>query len=61
MSPTTVAAVDNTLVYMDQASFLGLRALCHAPVIQWTWIYHRDVDLDGLRRFQEYAAEHGAV
>ena len=51
MSPTTVAAVDNTLDYMDQASFLGLRALGHAPVIQWTWIYHRDVDLDGLRRF----------
>jgi len=36
---------------MDQASFLGLRALGHAPVIQWTWIYQRDVDLDGLRRF----------
>ena len=51
MSPTTVAAVDNTLDYMDQASFLGLRAQGHAPVIQWTWIYHRDVDLDGLRRF----------
>jgi hypothetical protein len=46
-----VTAVDNTLDYMDQASFLGLRALGHAPVIQWTWIYHRDVDLDGLRRF----------
>jgi len=43
--------VDNTIDYMDQASFLGLRALGHAPVIQWTWIYHRDVDLDGLRRF----------
>ena len=43
--------VDTTIDYMDQASFLGLRALGHAPVIQWTWIYRRDVDLDGLRRF----------
>jgi len=51
VTENTVAAVDNTLDNMDQASFLGLRALGHAPVIQWTWIYHRDVDLDGLRRF----------
>ena len=46
-----MAVVDNTIDYMDQASFLGLRALGHAPVIQWTWIYDREVDLDGLRRF----------
>ena len=43
--------MDNTLDYIDQASFLGLRALGHGPVIQFTWIYTRDVDLDGLRRF----------
>lgn len=47
----TMSNVDTTIDYMDQASFLGLRALGHAPVIQWTWIYRRDVDLDGLRRF----------
>jgi len=47
-----MSAVDNTLDYIDQASFLGLRALGHGPVIQFTWIYERDVDLDGLRRFQ---------
>lgn len=46
-----MAPVDNTIDYMDQASFLGLRALGHAPVIQWTWIYEREVNLDGLRRF----------
>lgn len=45
--------VENTVDYMDQASFLGLRALGHAPVIQWTWIYDREVDLDGLRRFHD--------
>lgn len=44
-------AVDNTLDYIDQASFLGLRALGHGPVIQFTWIYERNIDLDGLRRF----------
>ena len=43
--------MDNTLAYIDQASFLGLRALGHGPVIQFTWIYERDVDLDALRRF----------
>jgi len=43
--------VDNTLDYTDQASFLGLRALGHGPVIQYTWIYGHDVDLGALRRF----------
>lgn len=42
---------DNTLDYIDQASFLGLRALGHGPVIQYTWIYEHDVDLGALRRF----------
>ena len=46
------ASVDNTLAYMDQGSFLGLRALQRGPVIQYTWIYERAVDIDGLRRFQ---------
>ncbi|HCA52663.1 MAG TPA: hypothetical protein DEP24_07070 [Mycobacterium sp.] len=46
-----MGAVDNTLDYIDQASFLGLRALGHGPVIQFTWIYGRGIDLDGLRRF----------
>lgn len=43
--------MDNTLDHIDQASFLGLRALGHGPVIQFTWIYSHDVDLDGLQRF----------
>lgn len=43
--------MDNTLDHIDQASFLGLRALGHGPVIQFNWIYSRDVDLDALRRF----------
>ncbi|MCV7174597.1 hypothetical protein [Mycolicibacterium sphagni] len=44
--------IDNTLAYMDQGSFLGLRALGRGPVIQYIWIYENGVDLDGLRRFQ---------
>jgi len=44
--------VDNTLDYLDQASFLAFRADGHPPLIQLTWIYRAEVDLDALRRFQ---------
>lgn len=44
--------MDNQLVYMDQGSFLGLRALGRQPLIQFVWIYDRAVDIDGLQRFQ---------
>jgi hypothetical protein len=43
--------VDNTLEYIDQGSFLALRALGRGPLIQFTWIYDRPVDVDALRRF----------
>ncbi len=46
-----VTRVDNTLAYIDQASFLGLRALGRGPLIQFTWVYDRPVDVEGLRRF----------
>jgi hypothetical protein len=42
---------DNTLAYMDQGSYLALRALGRAPVIQYVWIYDHGVDLAGLRTF----------
>ena len=42
--------VDNRLAYVDQASFLALRAV-HGALIQVTWIYDRAVNVDGLRRF----------
>ena len=44
--------MDNLLAYMDQGSFLGLRALGRQPLTQFVWIYDRDVDIEGLRRFQ---------
>jgi hypothetical protein len=43
--------VDNTLAYIDQGSFLALRALGRGPLIQFTWIYEHAFDIDGLRRF----------
>jgi hypothetical protein len=43
--------VTNTLEYIDQGSFLALRALGRGPLIQFTWIYDRPVDIEGLRRF----------
>lgn len=46
-----MAAMDSTLAYIDQSSFLGLRALGRGPLVQFTWIYTHPVDLDGLRRF----------
>jgi hypothetical protein len=36
---------------MDQASFLGLRALGYGANVQFNWIYNRPANIDGLRRF----------
>src|ERR1700722_11426942 len=36
---------------MDQASFLGLRALGYGAFSQFFWLYNRPVNIDGLRRF----------
>ena len=44
--------MDSTLAYIDQGSFLGLRALGRVPILQYVWVYEHPVDLDGLRRFQ---------
>ncbi|MDX1891027.1 hypothetical protein [Mycolicibacterium sp. 050158] len=44
--------MDNTLAYIDQGSFLALRALGRGPLIQFTWVYDRAVNLEGLRSFQ---------
>ncbi len=43
--------VDNRLAHMDQASFLGVRALGYGTLAQVVWLYDRQVDIDGLRRF----------
>lgn len=43
---------DNRLAFIDQASFLGLRATGQGQVVQCVWVYGRAVDLERLRRFQ---------
>ncbi|QZH63896.1 hypothetical protein [Mycolicibacterium farcinogenes] len=48
--------MDCRLAFIDQASFLSLRALDRGPLMQYTWIYDRPVDLDGIRRFQRNLA-----
>jgi len=52
-----MGGVDNTLAYIDQGSFLGLRALGRGPIIQAVWIYDHGVDLDGLRQFRRNLAK----
>jgi len=51
-----VTAVNNTIDFIDQASFLGLRALGHGPLIQFTWIYRNGVDLEALGGFHRRLA-----
>lgn len=53
-------AVDNTLAFMDHASFVWVRASGHVHGIQFNWVYRRDIDLDGLRRMHDNLA-HGLV
>jgi hypothetical protein len=43
--------VDDRLAYLDQAMFLGVRAIGEESVMQCTWVYEHPVDVDGLRRF----------
>ncbi|MGX9787674.1 hypothetical protein [Mycobacterium sp. MMS18-G62] len=53
-------AVDNTLAFMDHASFVWVRASGHVHGIQFNWVYRRDVDREGLRRMHDNLA-HGLV
>ncbi len=48
--------MDDRLAYMDQGSFLGLRALGHQPSFHATWTYDRALDLDAVCRFNENLA-----
>jgi len=44
------------LALLDQAAFLRLRATGQGSVVQSTWVYDRDVDIDALRTFNEHLA-----
>jgi len=52
-SGTDVAAQDNRLDFLDQASFLSLRATGREQLMQGIWIYEHPIDMDGVRRFHE--------
>jgi hypothetical protein len=53
-------AVDNTLAFMDQASFLWVRASGHVHGVQFIWVYQRDIDVVGLGRTHDNLA-HGLI
>jgi diacylglycerol O-acyltransferase len=57
---TESPAADNTLAYIDQASFLWVRASGHVHGIQATWVYRRDIDVDGLTQVLDNLA-HGLL
>jgi hypothetical protein len=46
-------SVENTLAFMDQASYLWVRVSGHVHGIQCTWLYPREIDFDGLRRMRD--------
>lgn len=46
-----MTGTDNTLAYIDQSSSHGFQALGRGPVMQYTWVYRRPIDMAGLRRF----------
>lgn len=46
--------VDNVIDLADQAMFLGERATGATGLLQCAWVYHRTIDLDGLRTFHHH-------
>ena len=51
MSPVETA--EDQLAFIDQATFLSLRATGRAQLVQYVWIYAHPVDMAGLRRFHQ--------
>ncbi len=51
------AGTDDVLCYMDQASFVGLRALGRGPALQVTWLYPHGIDEAAVAQFSERLAK----
>lgn len=51
------AGADDVLCYMDQGSFVGLRALGRGPVLQLTWLYSHAIDHAAVTAFSELLAQ----
>lgn len=49
--------MDHVLSYIDQASFVGLRALGRGPVIEWTWVHGNPLHLDAVHDFNGRLAQ----
>jgi diacylglycerol O-acyltransferase len=47
------AGADDVLCYMDQGSFVGLRALGRGPALRLTWLYPQAIDEAAVRQFSE--------
>jgi diacylglycerol O-acyltransferase len=50
------AGADDVLCYMDQGSFVGLRALGRGPVLHLTWLYPHAIEEAAVKRFSERLA-----
>lgn len=50
------AAPDNRLALLDQAFYMGHRAVGQRELMQVGWVYRRPLDPDGLKRFQHNLA-----
>ncbi|OBH57890.1 hypothetical protein A5685_06635 [Mycobacterium colombiense] len=46
--------MDNVIDLVDQSAFLGERATGTTNLLQCVWIYHRAIDIDGLRQFHRH-------
>lgn len=55
--PKSDAEADDILCYMDQASFVGLRALERQPVLHFTWIYPHFLDEAVVNQFNDRLAQ----
>lgn len=52
-SGATDPGADDVLCYMDQGSFVGLRALGRGPALHLTWLYPHALDEAAVREFNE--------
>jgi diacylglycerol O-acyltransferase len=50
------AGADDVLCYMDQGSFVGLRALGRGPALHLTWLYPHAIDEAAVRELSERLA-----
>jgi hypothetical protein len=48
------AGSDDRLAYIDQATYLSFVATGRQQLAQFAWVYERQVDMDGIRRFHAH-------